>query len=76
LWRVDHGQGSKDIVNSTFSRKLNSLLVTMDKKSRSGVKKINGKGVRGFAGIQIRSEWKKELLEQKKIRILFKKTGK
>ncbi|MEN6411934.1 MAG: DUF5906 domain-containing protein [Veillonellales bacterium] len=75
LWRVDHGQGSKDIIKSTFSKKLNNLLITLEKKSRSGSKKVAGKSVRGFGGIVIRSEWRQKLLEEEKRNKLFKETG-
>lgn len=76
LWRVDHGQGSKEIMKSTFSKKLNILLTTMGKRSRSNIKKVDGKSVRGFDGLNIRADWQKKLIDAWKTKIYYSKVGK
>lgn len=75
LWRIENGKGSKDIIKSTFSKKLNNLLATLGRKSRCGTKKINGKTVRGFSGVVLCHEWKKKLLEEEKQKKSFRKLG-
>ena len=76
LWRREHGQGSKEIMKSTFSKRLNTLLATMGKKSRNTIRKIEGKSTRGFDGIKISTEWQKKLMNEWKTKIHFNKTGK
>jgi hypothetical protein len=76
LWRNEHGQGSKSIIKSTFSKNLNTMLATLGEKSRSGMKKIAGKTVRGFSGIVLRRDWKEKLLKHWSEQIKFNKFGK
>lgn len=77
FWKPDHGKYSKDMTQSTFTRKLITVAKAMGKNIKSDSRKIKFedtiKSARGIVGIKINKEWKEKLYKHNLTQLRMKR---